>query len=86
MGDIAAGQTALEPLRALGGRPMGEGLGADVAAGHSLHTIVAYGAGGAHSGLDIPLIDQISLDGRIRPNAGEAIRLQFQPDRQWIRL
>ena len=86
LGDIAARQTALEPLRALGRRSMGEGLGADISAGHSLHTIVAYGAGGAYASLDIPLLDQISLRCGIRPDAGEAIRLQFQADRQRIRL
>src|SRR5215471_9232076 len=37
--DIAACQAALEPFLALRRRPMGEGLGTDITAGHSLYAV-----------------------------------------------
>ncbi len=63
---------------------MGEGLGADAAAGHLLDAVVADSRGGAKSGVDVLLVDLQPIFGGVGPDAGETIGLEFQANRKRI--
>ena len=57
---------------------MSEGLGAYAAGGHFLQAIVAHGGCGAERGFHVAFFEQAALLRRVRPDAREAIGLQFE--------
>src|SRR2546423_11204704 len=82
VGDAAAFESALEPLHALRARAVRERLRNDVAARLALQAVVADCARGVQSFGDVALLEDVPhLVGVIRPDAGEAVRLQLRLDR-----
>ncbi len=61
---------------------MREAVWRDIAATLALKSVVADGGGGVQSFLDVALFQDIAgLVGALRPEAGEAVGLEFQTDR-----
>src|SRR5262249_51899998 len=73
--DFAGFHPAAKPGYAIGGGPMGEGFRAPVPPGHALEPIVSNRRRGTHTGLDIALIDQVSLPRAVTPHTCQAIGL-----------
>ena len=65
---------------------MGEGLGADGAAGHLLQVVVAYGGGGGEGTGDVVGVDDAALLGGVSPDAGEAVGLELEVDGEVVAL
>jgi hypothetical protein len=51
---------------------------------HALHSVISNGRGRIQALTYFTGIEQFSLIGRVSPNAGEAVRLKFQPLRKLI--
>ena len=77
---IAAFKATIEPADSLLGRAVGEGLGAHVATRHLLNAIVANRGGCLKTRCNIGLVDHLPVGGRMRPDTGEAVRLQLHHD------
>ena len=77
-GDGAVLEAALEPFGSLGGAAVGEGFGIDCASGHLLDAVVSDGGCGFQAGVDVAGVEQITFLGGMSPDAGEAVRLQFE--------
>jgi hypothetical protein len=60
---------------------VGEGFGIDVPGTHALQAVVAHRRGCFKSRINITRIEQMALFGRVRPDAGKAIGLQFYAHR-----
>src|SRR4051812_24222474 len=69
-GQVAGLHAGLEPLHALGGGAVGEGLGRDAPLGRLLDTIVTDGGGGVERLLDLAGADRALLVRRVPPHAG----------------
>ncbi len=65
---------------------MGPGFGADRAPGHLLEVVVANGGCGGKRAGNIVRVHDAALLGRVGPDAGEAIRLQLEVDRERVAL
>ena len=65
---------------------MGEGIRDDSALALALQAVVADGGGRVQRFLDVAGLDDVTLLGVIGPDAGEAIGLELDPDRQRIGL
>src|SRR5512147_2439376 len=85
--DVAALYAALEPLDALAGSAVGEGFGNHVAAALLLQAVIADGAGRVERLLDVAFFQHLAAAiGVVAPDPGEAVRLQFQLNRERIGL
>ena len=66
---------------------MGEAVRGHIAAGLALQPVVADGGGRVQPLLDIALLQDLAgLVGAVGPDAGEAVRLELQPDGELVRL
>ena len=64
---------------------MSERLRTHVPSGHLLNSIVPYCSDSIQAGIDIRLVDKISLFRGMGPDTGQAIRLQLETDGQRVR-
>ena len=78
------GQTSAEPVGAGGAGAVGPVFRAYGAAAHALQMVVADGGGGAEGSGDVVLVDDVALGGGVRPDAGEAVGLEFEVDGELI--
>lgn len=85
LAEVAGLVSAPEPAGALRGCSVREGIGDDITTRTVLKSVIAYRAGGADRFFDVPGFDNM-LDpvGVTRPNTGQKICLQFEPDRELI--
>src|SRR5205823_11677654 len=78
--DLSGREATLEPGASLRGGAMGEGLGVDATGRRALNAIVAHRRRGVQPFLNVSLMEQTTLLGRVPPDAGEAIGLQLEPN------
>src|SRR3954469_11933158 len=84
--ETAALQAGLEPAHALRRTAVRERIRHDDAARLTLQPVVADRARGVQALLDIALLQNLAHTvGAIGPDAGDAVRLQFDPDRDRVR-
>src|ERR1700689_1169218 len=85
--DVAALQARGQPLLAHCRGAVGEAVGHGVAARGGLQPVVADRRRGRHRLLDVAGLEDLPLlIGMVGPNAGEAVGLELDPDRQRIGL
>ena len=84
-GRVAGLEAVLEPRHPLLAAPVRERVRVDRAARLLLDPVVADRGGGVQSLLEVARLEQIRLpDGRVRPDPGEAVGLQLEPDREIV--
>src|SRR5215213_2502182 len=85
-GRVARVEALAEPARPLRGGAVREGLGADAARRLGLDAVVADRARGGQALLEVALLEQPALVGRVRPHAGEAVGLELLADGERVAL
>jgi len=63
-----------------------ERFGSHVASAHTLKPVVTDSRSRVDGRFDVSFVDQMPLLGSVRPNPGEAIGLEFKPNRERVRL
>ena len=65
---------------------MGPGLGIYASGGLLLDPVVAHRGGGVERLVDVARFEEVALLGGVRPDAGEAVGLELEPDRERVGL
>ena len=85
--DAAVLQAVVKPAHPLRAAAVGKAVGHHTALALLLQRVVANFGGGVHGGFDVAVFQNLPRRlGVVRPNAGKAIGLQFQLDRQLVVL